>query len=130
MSIEEKNLVKNFFESDFYKDTTQLETYLHPKVIVNWSSSAGHNVLNYNEFAAMATEMGKSFEALNCEVTHLLQENNFVTIRFSYTANTIEEPDEDIPIAHFIAIWEIKDQKLYKGFVMSQPGEEDVTNLF
>lgn len=130
MISEKKQLVKDFFESDFYKDETLLKNYLHPEASVFWSSSNGHSKMDYDAFATMAKEMGKSFEALNIDITHLLQDNNQVSIRFSYSVNTIEEPDEDIPIAHFIAIWEIKDQKLYKGYIISQPGEVNVEHPF
>ena len=64
----------------------------------------------------MSSDIGKSYEGLSCEITHLLQEDNKVTIRFTYNANTIENPEEDIALAHFMCIWEVKDGKLYEGY--------------
>ena len=42
---------------------------------------------------------------------------------------TIENPDEELGIAHFISIWEVKDGKLYRGHQVSQPAmDKDDTN--
>ena len=47
--LESKLILEEFednpFLSDFYKDSAQLKTYLHPDVVVNWSSSSGQNEL-------------------------------------------------------------------------------------
>jgi hypothetical protein len=99
-------------------------------VKIFWNSSTGFYKLDFESFQKMSYEMGKSFESLNCDITHLLQEGNNVTIRFSYNVNTIESPDEEIPVAHFIAIWEIKDEKLYKGYIISQPEDDSLENIF
>ena len=36
---------------------------------------------------------------------------------------------EGIPVAHFIAIWKIKHDKLFKGYQISQPADETPENL-
>jgi hypothetical protein len=43
-----------------------------------------------------------------------------VTVRFSHFAKTIENPREEMLLAHFIAIFEIKDNKIYRGYQISQ----------
>ncbi|MDR6301022.1 nuclear transport factor 2 family protein [Mesonia maritima] len=125
-----KTLVKDFFESEFYANSEEIKNYLHPEVKIFWNSSTGFYKLDFESFKKMSSEMGKSFESLNCDITHLLQEDNNVTIRFSYNVNTIESPDEEIPVAHFIAIWEMKDEKLYKGYIISQPEDDSLENIF
>ena len=52
-----------------------------------------------------------------------------VTIRFTYYVRTIENPDEELPMAHFIAIWEVKDGKMYKGHQISQQADDSPENL-
>lgn len=129
MQSKEKQLVQDFYESDFYKKPSLLKDYLHEEVTIYWNSSSGFSKLNFNGFSKMASEMGKSFEALTCEITHLLQEDNKVTIRFTYNATTIEYPEEEGALAHFICIWELKDHQLYEGYIISQPGDDSEENI-
>ena len=72
----------------------------------------------------MAAEAGKSFDAVRPEITHLISNEDQVVIRFTYFVTTIEQPDTEEPMAHFMAIWEMKDGLMYRGYQMSQPAEE------
>lgn len=53
-----------------------------------------------------------------------VEEDHQIAIQFTYHVKTIENPDEEMPLAHFMAIWELKDNKLFKGVQISQLGEE------
>jgi len=67
------------------------------------------------------TEMRRNYDDLRVEVSHLLEDGDFVTVRYKYYIKTIENPDEELGIAHFMAIWEVKDGKIYRGHQISQP---------
>ena len=41
---------------------------------------------------------------------------------YTHYVNAFENPNEEMVLAHFVVIWEVKDGKLYKGFLMSQLG--------
>jgi hypothetical protein len=99
-----KHVVKTFFESDFYKDTSILEKTLHEDFELYWNSSSGYFKLNKETFTQMLLEMSKSFEFLRCDITHLLEEDGTVTLRHSFHVKTIENPDDITPLAHFISI--------------------------
>jgi hypothetical protein len=129
MSFSEKKLVEEFYTSNFYKNSNNVKEYLHPDAELFWNSGAGFHKMFYKDILMLSEEMSKSFESLRAEISHLLQDGDHVTIRFTYHIKTIENPDEEIPMAHFIAIWKIKDQKLYKGYQISQPGDETPDNL-
>ena len=60
-------------------------------------------------------------EDLRAEVTHMVKEGQSVAVRCTYYARTIENPDEELAISHFMAIWEVSDSKIVKGSMMSQP---------
>jgi len=124
MQTPEKQLVRDFFETSFYKDTAYAKDYLHPEVIIKWHSSTEYSELNFKEIANISEQLGKAYETITCEISHLIQESNMVTIRFSYLVDTIENPDEEFTLAHFVCIWEVRDQKLYKGYLMSLPNNE------
>jgi len=129
MSFSEKKLLEDFYTSNFYKNPEEVKDYLHPDAELYWNSGAGFNKMLFKDILGLSEEMSKSFDSLRAEISHLLQDDKHVTIRFTYHIKTIENPDEEIPMAHFIAIWKIKDQKLYKGYQISQPGDETPDNL-
>jgi hypothetical protein len=129
MSSTEKELVRSFYTSDFYKKPEEIKTYLHPEAELYWNSSAGFNKMNYDDICEMTKGMSKSFDSLRAEISHLLVDGDDVTIRFTYHIRTVENSEEEIPLGHFIAIWKIKDGKMYKGYQISQPADESPENL-
>ncbi len=129
MSLTEKQLVESFYTSEFYKDPSQVSKHFHTDAELYWNSSAGFNKMNVKELEGICAEMGKSFEYLRPVISHLLQDDQTVTIRITFYTKTIENPDEEIPLAHMVAIWEIKDGKMFKGYQMSQPADDSPENL-
>jgi hypothetical protein len=43
-----------------------------------------------------------------------------IAVRYSHYIKTIENPREEMLLAHFMVIWELKDDKLYRGYQISQ----------
>ncbi|MBZ9778682.1 hypothetical protein LB452_07080 [Psychroflexus sp. CAK8W] len=129
MSSDNKKLVKNFFSSKYYKNIADFEKYIHPKIRIDWNSSKGFFQFDYEKFRSMSTEMGKSFETMSPEFSHFIEENNKVCARFTYNVEIMESSDL-IGLANFFSIWEIKDEKLYRGFIMSQPSEDGLDGIF
>ncbi|MFL1895517.1 nuclear transport factor 2 family protein [Aquimarina sp. 2-A2] len=123
MSKTEKEIVKSFYETDLIRNFDSLSEFLHPEIELYWNSSFGFNKKDFKGIQTMFKEMSASFENFRCEISHLLSEGNSVTIRYTYFANIIEQPDKEEAIAHFIAIWELKDMKLYRGYQISQQGD-------
>lgn len=124
-----KDLVKQFFSSDFYKNEAEFKKYIHPKVEVKWNGSTGLLNLNYQTFKDLVLEMGKSFTHMIADISHIIEEGNQVAIRLSYQVEMVEE-EEPVPLADFMCIWEIKDNLLYKGFFVSQPADANVDSLY
>ncbi len=129
MSLTDKKIVQAFYTSNFYENPEEVRTYLHPEAELYWNSSAGFNKMSFSDVLKMSSDMSKTFESLRAEISHLLYDKNEVTIRLTYHIKTVENPEEEIPIAHFIAIWEIKDGKMYKGYQISQAADETPENL-
>ena len=67
----------------------------------------------------------ESYNHLRFEITHLLSEKEVVTVRYTLFANTIESESDEMPIAHYICIHHIKDNKIYRSFEISQPADTD-----
>ena len=127
--MEPKDCVAKFYSSDFYKNPASVKEYLHADAQLFWNSSAGFHKLGFSEIADMSKELSQSFENLRADISHLLSDGNMITIRFTYYVRTVENPDEELPMAHFIAIWEIKEGKMYKGHQISQQADDSPENL-
>ncbi|MCW5519503.1 nuclear transport factor 2 family protein [Aureitalea sp. L0-47] len=124
-----KEVVRNFYKSDILKDTTVLERFMHKDVVLIWNSADGLSIMHYDDLIDFFAEVRRSYHDLRIEVSHLLEDDNHITIRYKYYIRTNENPDEELGIAHFIAIWEVKDDKLFRGYQVSQPvTDKDDTN--
>lgn len=124
MAKSNKKIVKEFYSSDFFNDTSAFDEYIHPDMQLFWNAKTGYNHMEITGLKEMAAEAGKSFDAVRPEITHLISNEDQVVIRFTYFVTTIEQPDTEEPMAHFMAIWEMKDGLMYRGYQMSQPAEE------
>lgn len=125
MAKSKKKIVKEFYNSDFFNDTSIIDKYLHPEMKLFWNAKTGYSHMDVAALKVMTAEAGKSFDAVRAKVTHLISKGDQVVIRFTYFVTTIERPELEEPIAHFMAIWEMKDGLMYRGYQMSQPVEED-----
>ncbi len=121
MSNHAKQLVKEFYQSDILKDETVLSRFFHPDIELIWNSNDGLTIMHFQDLQRFFDEIRRTYCDMRIEVSHLLQDENFVTARYKYYIKTIENPEEELGIAHFIAIWEVKDGKFIRGHQVSQP---------
>ncbi|NEV94257.1 ester cyclase [Psychroflexus sp. YR1-1] len=128
MISDNKTLVTNFFTSKYYKNLADFEKYIHPDLKIDWNSSKGFFQFDYEKFKAMSLEMGKSFENMSPEFSHLIEENDKVCARFTYNVETMESQDL-IGLADFFSVWEIKNNQLYRGYIMSQPCDDGLDGV-
>ena len=123
-----KAIVKNFYESDLANDATVVSRYFHKDCELHWNSSHGFMLLKYDDIVKFFEGTRKSYNSLRFQFSHILEDNQFVSTRHTLHANTIENPDEEITLAHFTAIWEVKNDKLYRGYEISQLADEETIN--
>jgi len=123
MSKTTKETVRSFYETKWIHNTKGLSEYLHPDIEVHWNSSFGFRKIGFSDIEDMFKEMGVSFETFRCEISHLLAEDNYVTVRYTYFGSTIENPGKEEVMGYFISIWELKEGKLYKGYQISHRDE-------
>lgn len=124
MGAGRKRTVREFYTSDFYINPDSISNYLHPEAELIWNTSSGRHEMKYVDIEDFSRNLSQAFDSLRAEVTHLFREKDWVTIRLSYFVKTVENPDEELPLVHLMAIWELKDNKLYKGFQISQSAED------
>lgn len=121
-----KQIVKNFYESDFANDSQLVATYMHQDCLLHWNSSTGYRVFGYDGLDRFFKNIRIAYHSLRPQISHLLQDNNQVTIRYTMFVSTIEDPENELPLANFISIWEVREGKLYRGYEISQIADDNV----
>ncbi len=115
-----KKSILNFYKSDALINPKVLDTFLHPDVILDWNSSTGFIQMKREDLLEFASELSRSYIRSKVTISHIVKEGNLISVRYSHTVKTVENPREDILLANFMVIWELKDDKLFRGFQMSQ----------
>ena len=115
-----KDIVLDFYKSDVLLDRKTVSELLHPDVTIDWNTSKGFIQMDFNDILSLTDELSKAYVRSKIRISHILQEKNLVSLRFSHFVKTIENPREEMLLAHFMVIWEVKDNKLYRGYQMSQ----------
>ena len=111
-----KDIVLEFYKSDVLLDKKAVSELIHPEVTIDWNSSKGFIQMNYDDILSLTSELAKAYIRSKIRISHILQENNLVSLRYSHFVKTIENPREDMLLGNFFVIWEVKDDKLFKGF--------------
>ena len=115
-----KDIILDFYKSDVLLEPESVTDFLHPEVELEWHSTKGFLKLNKTEIINISRELNKAYVRSQSRITHIIEEGNLVSVRYSHFVKTIENPREEMLLAHFMVIWELKDNKLFKGYQMSQ----------
>ena len=105
-----------------------MNKYLHSDVDLHWYSSSGFFKMKYDDIIGFFKELRSSFEFSRCEISDMLIDKEKVSISYDLIAKPIESSSEEI-MGHFMCIWELKDDKLYKGHMVSQSAYTSSKNL-
>ncbi|TCK69354.1 SnoaL-like protein [Winogradskyella wandonensis] len=119
-----KELLQQFYNSDMANNNDLVKTFFHKDCELHWNSSSGFSLLRYNDVVVFFEGIRSSYESLRFEHTHLFESGNHVISRHHAYARTIEDSSEEVLLAHFIAIWEVKDNKLFRCYEISQLADE------
>jgi hypothetical protein len=114
-----KKIVQEFYKSDVLIDTEILEPFLHKDIILEWGSSTGTLRLDYKGILDYSAELAKSYIRTKARISHIIKSKNMVSVRYELSVKTFENPSEEMQLANFMVIWEIKDDKLYRGYQIS-----------
>ena len=115
-----KKIVLDFYKSDALINPEILDTFLHSDVILDWNSSKGFIQMKRDDLLSLASELSKSYIRSKVAISHILKEENLISVQYSHSVKTFENPRESILLANFMVIWELKDDKLFRGYQMSQ----------
>jgi len=114
-----KDLVLEFYKSDVLLDKKAVSELLHPEATIDWNTNKGIMKMDYNAILALSDELARAYVRSKIRISHILQDKNLVSLRYSHFVKTIENPREEMLMGNFFVIWEVKDDKLYRGYQMS-----------
>ena len=117
--MQPKDLILDFYKPDGLLNRHAVDELLHPEASIDWNSSKGFVQMSRLDILNLADDLNKAYVRSKIKISHIIEEGNLVSIRYSHFVKTIENPREEMLLAHFFAIWEIKDNKLFKGYQMS-----------
>ncbi|MEE1899952.1 DUF4440 domain-containing protein [Flavobacterium rakeshii] len=115
-----KELVLEYYNSQAYANAEALKRFIHNDIVLQWNSSKGYLELDKDDLLALAAELNKSYISSRVNISHIIEEGDTVSVRYTHYVHAFENPDEEMVLANFMVIWEIKDNQFYKGFLMSQ----------
>lgn len=114
------DLVQKFYASDALMHHHLIAQFLHDDLEVFWHSTTGYLHLNKQDLVDYSLHLEKAYDSSRFDITHFLKDGDSVTVRYTHFVTTKENPNHELILAHFMAIWEVKDQKLYRAYIMSQ----------
>ncbi|UYW02019.1 nuclear transport factor 2 family protein [Flavobacterium agricola] len=114
------DIVLNFYKTDALTNHHAIVALLHDDLEVTWYSTEGYLHFNKEELIDYTIKLEKAYSKSRYDITHVLHDKNQVALRYTHYVSPIDNPEQELILAHFMGIWEIKDQKLYKAYVMSQ----------
>jgi hypothetical protein len=115
-----RKIIQDFYKSDAFINVSEMEPYLHPDFILEWQSSKGFSKLDKQGVLDLTKELSASYVRSKVRILSIVQEKNQIAVRYSHFVKTVENPREEMLLAHFFVIWELKEDKLFRGFQMSQ----------
>jgi predicted SnoaL-like aldol condensation-catalyzing enzyme len=115
-----KELILDFYKNDLILNKSEVNEFLHPDLIIEWNSSKGFVQLKRDDVLNLSEELSKAYVRSKMRITHIIEEGDTVSVRYSHFVKTFENPREEMLLAHFFVIWEVKEGKLFRGFQMSQ----------
>ncbi len=98
-----KEIVKAFYDLDLVKAKGILSHY-HKDCELNWNSSKGFRRLDFKGMEHMLKDLKESYISFKPRLSHLLEDGNTVTARYTVYATTIERPETEDALAHFIFV--------------------------
>jgi hypothetical protein len=111
-----KEIVQKFYKSDALIDSEIIKDFLHPEVVVEWNSSKGLIQLNYDSLLNLSNDLSKAFKV---RISHIVSENDRISVRYSHFVKRLRIREKKCYWLTLV-IWEIKDNKLFRGYQMSQ----------
>ena len=116
-----KERIEFLYKEDGIRNTSFLESLLHDDLILEWDSSEGKLLLQKSAILNLATELKQNYIDSYMEISHFIEQENQIVVKYDHKVTTIENPKEFVLIAKFVVIWEFEGDRIIKGYQISKP---------
>lgn len=113
--------IEFLYKEDGIRDKKFLDTLIHEDFKLEWDSSSGNSILDKNFILNLSEVINANYEISYFEISHLIEENNKIVVKYNHKVATIENPKEIMLIAKVVAIWSFQDDKIIDGYLISKP---------
>lgn len=109
------------YKEDGIRDKQFLDALIHDDFKLEWDSSSGNSNLDKSFILNLSEVINLNFEISYFEISHFIEENNQIVVKYNHKVATIENPKEIMLIAKVVAIWTFEDGKIINGYLISKP---------
>ncbi|WP_297332307.1 nuclear transport factor 2 family protein [Flavobacterium sp.] len=120
--MDAKELVTAYYNSDAFGNPDVMDRFIHKDMKMEWRSSKGFLQVDKEDLLELVAGLKRAYSSYRLDIGHIIADGGRACVRYTHYVHAIENPSEEVVLGHFVAIWEIKDKKLYKGYLMSQVG--------
>jgi len=113
--------IEFLYKEDGIRDKQFLNTLIHDDFRLEWDSSSGNSILDKNFILNLSEVININYEISYFEISHLIEENNQIVVKYNHKVATIENPKEIMLIAKVVAIWSFQEGKIIDGYLISKP---------
>ena len=113
--------IEVLYKEDGIRDKQFLNTLIHDDFRLEWDSSSGNSILDKNFILNLSEVINTNYEISYFEISHLIEENNQIVVKYNHKVATIENPKEIMLIAKVVAIWSFQEGKIMDGYLISKP---------
>ncbi|MQP24241.1 hypothetical protein GFJ94_04080 [Flavobacterium sp. LMO8] len=113
--------IEFLYKEDGIRDKFFLESLINDDFKLEWDSSSGNSILNKNFILNLSEVLKTNYDMSYFEISHLIEENNQIVVKYNHKVTTIENPKEIMLIAKVVAIWTFQEGKIIDGYLISKP---------
>ena len=121
--------IEFFYKEDGLRNEVFLNELLHDDFILDWDSSHGNVKMSKSDIIDLAKELKQNYVDSFMEISHFIEDDNQIVVKYNHKVTTIENPKELILIAKIVAIWEFEDDKIKKGYQISKPNKKNTIKI-
>lgn len=116
--------ILKFYTSEGFRDLDFINSLFHKDFEFEWNSSTGFFHYKKQDLINFFQDLSKNYVSDEIVIKSIIDAKENITIRYDYYAATIENPSNSNFIAHFVAIWEFKEDQIIKGYQISVVDKE------
>ena len=113
--------IEFFYKEDGMRNEVFLNELLHDDFILDWDSSHGNVKMSKSDIIDLAKELKQNYVDSFMEISHFIEDDNQIVVKYNHKVTTIENPKEFVLIAKVVVIWEFEADKIKKGYQISKP---------